>query len=84
MNVPCVLFHFDEGVAPVGAFDEGEDVSFASLDSRTVAIDEVDSVVSCECGVCLLIDVEIVTYWWVSWAIGKEVVERIETFRPVC
>ena len=60
MNVPCVLFHFDEGVAPVGAFDEGEDVSFASLDSRTVAIDEVDSVVSCECGVCLLIDVEIV------------------------
>ena len=75
VNVPCVLFHFDEGVASVGAFDEWEGVGFASLDTRTVAIDEVDSVVGCEGWVSLLIDVEVVTYWWVSWAIGEEVIE---------
>jgi hypothetical protein len=83
VNVPCVLFHLDKGVASVGAFDEGEGVAFASLDTSALAIDEVERVVGCECWVSLLIDVEVVTYWWISRAVGKEVVERIETFWPI-
>ena len=84
LNTSRVKIFLDKGVASVGALDEGEGVGFASLDTSTVTIDEVERVVGCECRVCVLVDIEVVACWWITRAIGKEVVERVDTFWTIC